>query len=160
MAHDYKHPGLNNNYLMNSFTNIAITYNDKSVLENYHVSEAFKIILYPINNIFDDLSDEEFKLFRKRFIESILATDMIHHFQSITVIKAKLDHLEIHNGKNVEKILKQTNNSIFSEQQEMINFMVHSADISHNVKSWSISRVWTKLIYEEFFNQGDLEKKE
>ena len=46
IIHDYGHPGLNNNYLIRTKDNLAIKYNDISVLENYHVSEAFNIICF------------------------------------------------------------------------------------------------------------------
>ena len=44
ICHDYKHPGLNNNYLMETNDSIAIKYNDISILENMHISETFKLI--------------------------------------------------------------------------------------------------------------------
>ena len=47
MIHDFKHPGLNNGYLMNTDDKIALTYNDVSVLENYHIAQAFKAIQRP-----------------------------------------------------------------------------------------------------------------
>jgi hypothetical protein len=159
VAHDYGHPGFNNNYLMNSKHDIAITYNDKSVLENYHSAETFKILLKPENNIFEDLNYDEFKLLRNRIIESILATDMSMHFHSISKLKGKIDYLEIDHGNNIEKLLKETKNSVFSEQQEVINFLIHSADVSHNSKPWNISKIWSRMIYDEFFHQGDLEKE-
>ena len=42
--HDFGHPGYTNNYLINTKNDIAIRYNDQSVLENYHISESFNII--------------------------------------------------------------------------------------------------------------------
>ena len=39
--HDVKHPGYNNDFMIKKDTEIALTYNDKSVLENYHISTAF-----------------------------------------------------------------------------------------------------------------------
>ena len=50
--HDYKHPGLNNNYLVNTKDPIAIRYNDVSVLENFHLGEAFKTLSDPDVDIF------------------------------------------------------------------------------------------------------------
>ncbi len=39
----YRHPGLSNNYFMATSHPLAIRYNDDSILENYHVSEAFMV---------------------------------------------------------------------------------------------------------------------
>ena len=44
ICHDYKHPGLTNAFLINSHHPLAMCYNDKSPLENYHASAAFGIM--------------------------------------------------------------------------------------------------------------------
>lgn len=43
-AHDYGHPGFNNPYLVNTRHEFAISYNDKSPLENYHAFSAFNLM--------------------------------------------------------------------------------------------------------------------
>lgn len=62
--HDFAHPGLNNNFLINSGHELAITYNDRSVLENMHVAEAFRRFEDDSMNFWDMMSKEEFKNFR------------------------------------------------------------------------------------------------
>jgi hypothetical protein len=44
MGHDLGHPGYNNNFHINASSDLAITYNDISCLENFHVSFLFKIL--------------------------------------------------------------------------------------------------------------------
>lgn len=42
--HDTDHPGFNNVFMVNTSSPIAIRYNDRAVLENYHVAMGFKIL--------------------------------------------------------------------------------------------------------------------
>ena len=41
--HDFRHPANNNNFEIMTLSDRALTYNNKSVLENFHVAEAFKM---------------------------------------------------------------------------------------------------------------------
>eukprot|EP00727_Mastigamoeba_balamuthi_P014521 m51a1_g9694 putative calcium calmodulin-dependent -cyclic nucleotide phosphodiesterase (598) ;mRNA; r:1362927-1364829 len=45
--HDVGHPGRNNNFHVMSGSDLALLYNDKSVLENYHLSTSMKILRKP-----------------------------------------------------------------------------------------------------------------
>jgi len=184
IIHDFKHPGLNNSFQINKKTKLANKYNDVSVLENYHVSAAFKIISKPNSNIFKDLQVEEYRVVRKRIVECVLATDMAKHTKAQTSLRMKLDSLKrmeqdkdneiCYSDMNVEKmnekgkkknlLLENLVNNLdvdnkFDRQQEILNFLIHSADISNPTKPFSICKVWTELVMEEFFLQGDLEKK-
>ena len=153
LGHDLGHPGLNTNYLINSYDEKTLVYNDISPLENYHSSLLFKIIRKDSCNIFDKFSDFDFRTLRKRIICEILSTDMKIHSKVLSVIKSKLI-----NNPNKILISKDTKN-IFEEQQSIFNFIVHCADISHNAKSFDISLKWVKLLSLELWKQGDKEKE-
>jgi hypothetical protein len=45
LCHDLQHPGMNNTFQCNARTKLALTYNDISVLENFHASVAFQLLL-------------------------------------------------------------------------------------------------------------------
>ncbi len=44
IIHDYKHPGLNSQYLIATKHPIGLEYGDKQTLERFHVAEAFKLL--------------------------------------------------------------------------------------------------------------------
>ena len=160
LGHDLKHPGQNNMFHITTRSKIAIRYNDKSVLENYHIANIFKLVKEDKYNIFKPFKPEEYRIMRRRIIEGILATDMKKHQKVIGKIKNRAEVFKIKNGKNFNKIFNETDaNKLFDAQQEVLNMLIHSADISNPAKPIKISEQWTDKVYEEFFRQGDLEKK-
>lgn len=90
LAHDVGHPGLTNQYLINVRSPLAVTYNDISVLENYHASCCFRTAASPEFNVFHGLTKECFQYLRQHIIELILATDMKLHFDVISHLRVGL----------------------------------------------------------------------
>ena len=164
LCHDYKHPGQNNLYQINAKTKYAMRYNDISVLENYHVSQTFKLLQKNEYNIFINFSPEEYRICRRRMIDGILSTDMANHQKVISAVKIKMDTFDIKNGENLEKIFisedEENLGKLFENQQCILNMIIHGSDISNPGKPDKISNEWTKRVYGEFFVQGDLEKKQ
>ena len=142
---------------MNDSTEIAITYNDISILENFHASLLFKTLRKSENNIFEKLSTIDYKIIRKRMISEILATDMANHGKVVSVIKSKIVLNE--NNEFRLNLLSGNEQSKIEEQQYLLDFMIHLADLAHNTKLFDISLKWVALLSEEFWRQGDLEKK-
>lgn len=142
IIHDYQHTGTTNNFHINSNSDITLLYNDRSVLENFHISEAFKVMRKDEANIIQNLSREEYREFRTLIIEMVIATDMSTHFQQVKTLKTLLSHTEF----SVDK-------------QKGLSYILHSADISHPSKMFPLHQRWTLLLMEEFFRQGDMEQE-
>ena len=159
VCHDVGHKGYNNDYQIKMYTDLAITYNDKSILENFHISETFKLLKNDKLNIFRNTSKNDFSYIRKRIIDMILATDMFYHSRIIALMKSRLENKNIKNGENSENIVKNSGNNLFNEQQEILNYLIHIGDISHNTKKFEITYKWSLLLTEEFWRQGDEEKE-
>lgn len=165
IVHDFKHPGLNNTYLINACHPIAVRYNDISVLEQFHISSAFKVLSKPNSNILCELSKEEYRIIRKRMVECVLATDMAKHTSALNSLKAKLETLRPlvqSTGTTFFELLVNyvPDNTKFDRQQEVLNYIIHCADVSNTAKPFDICKKWTSLVMEEFFRQGDKEKLE
>ena len=92
-------------------------------------------------------------------ISEILSTDMIFHGKLLSVIKAKISVIlnDEKKDKKIELLSKNPNNK-FQEQQEILDFLIHSADLAHNTKLFNISIKWVELLSNEFWIQGDKEK--
>ena len=170
LGHDIGHPGLTNTFQINSSSEIAITYNDSSCLENFHLAKLFTTIRKNETNIFEKLSSQDYKKIRKRMISEILATDMAIHGKVLNNIRSKIpDYLlqerndKEENNNNIKKfeLISDINNeeTTNEEKQALFDYFIHSADLGHNTKIFDISLKWVELLSNEFWLQGDKVKK-
>ncbi|MEW5307541.1 MAG: hypothetical protein WDW36_009929 [Sanguina aurantia] len=83
-VHDYEHGGMTNDYLIASEDQIALTYNDKSPLENHHLSAACKKMYHRDSNFSQNLKKAQFVQLRKMLIDLVMATDMKQHFSIVS----------------------------------------------------------------------------
>ncbi|XP_075687273.1 dual specificity calcium/calmodulin-dependent 3',5'-cyclic nucleotide phosphodiesterase 1A [Rhinoderma darwinii] len=137
--HDYEHTGTTNNFHIQTRSDATILYNDRSVLENHHVSAAYRIMQEDDMNILVNLSKDDWRDLRTLVIEMVLSTDMSGHFQQIKTMRNTLQQPE-----GIDK-------------SKAMSLILHAADISHPAKTWDMHQRWTDLLMEEFFRQGDKE---
>lgn len=131
MCHDLGHDGYTNAYHVNTFTDRAIRSNDISVQEMFHVAETFIILKKEENNFIEQLTPDEFKIFRKRVIGCILATDMAKHAADLSALKSTIETKQIKNGVNADQMInKENENSIFKSQQFLLECALHACDVS------------------------------
>ena len=91
IVHDVDHPGVNNIFLINSESPLAFAYNDTSVLENHHLSTAFKLLQRPELKWTSVLSKADAATMRKCMIKNILNTDMAVHKDGLQQLKSLPD---------------------------------------------------------------------
>lgn len=145
LGHDVGHPGKNNRFLVMINHEIAITYNDISVLEMMHASIVFKVLSNNTMNIFASLQADKFIQVRKLIIDMILATDLSKHFDILSYMRTKYN--------------ETSDFSIREIRGDLLRLCLKSADVGHAAKSIELHERWCLLIIEEFFTQGDLEKQ-
>jgi 3'5'-cyclic nucleotide phosphodiesterase len=89
-CHDHEHPGVNNAYLVETRDDIAIKYNDISVLENHHIASSFALFSHEKYNILQNFDKTEYKKMRSKLIGNILSTDMSKHFADQGKFKSRV----------------------------------------------------------------------
>lgn len=89
--HDVDHPGLTNQFLINSSSELALMYNDESVLENHHLAVAFKLLQNEGCDIFCNLSKKQRQTLRKMVIDMVLSTDMSKHMSLLADLKTMVE---------------------------------------------------------------------
>lgn len=116
--------------------------------ENFHAAESFAILNQTEFNFLEDFSRDDFKTFRLRFIGIILATDMARHTSDLAKIKTYMEQRGISNGNNRELLIdRESNKKEFDTKQQLIEFVVHAADVSTQTRSFDIAVEWTHLLF-------------
>lgn len=186
IIHDYEHKGVNNDFLVRFQDDLALKYNDRSPLENHHISAAFDVMLRKPYDIFANTEVELFIKLRKAVIAMVLATDMKIHFDVLgrfRLIEKKLARL---NGggapEGPEELLKEREvpgsegspaaapggaegggqeDELLPEDVSLsLQVCLKCADIGHVYCDSNVHLRWVQKLEQEFFAQGDKEEEQ
>ncbi|XP_019327736.1 PREDICTED: cAMP-specific 3',5'-cyclic phosphodiesterase 4D [Aptenodytes forsteri] len=150
--HDVDHPGVSNQFLINTNSELALMYNDASVLENHHLAVGFKLLQEENCDIFQNLSKKQRQSLRKMAIDMVLATDMSKHMNLLADLKTMVETKKV---TSLGVLLLDN----YSDRIQVLQNMVHCADLSNPTKPLELYRQWTDRIMVEFFRQGDWERE-
>jgi len=156
--HDVGHPGTNNFFQINTMSDAAITYNDKSVLENMHVSTAFDLMRQDQDcNWFELLEAGNQRTYiRRGLVHMVLATDMAKHAKHVDQLRSFVEEMEeqMEVSHETEEQLKM---HALEKKTFLLETLLHAADISNPTKPPHLMLRWTERILEEMWCQGDQE---
>lgn len=179
-VHDVDHPGRTNPFLINTNDNLAILYNDLSILESHHASYTFQLTKSSQSvNIFKNLDTETYKTLRQGLIDMVLATDMAKHFEHLTKFNRIFQNTFFNVDSTFEgltsdghraslasqdgghqAIASVSDTDMNSEHGVLIKrILIKCADVSNPCRPLKLSVEWTKRIAEEYFQQTDEEKE-
>ncbi|XP_062306147.1 cAMP-specific 3',5'-cyclic phosphodiesterase 4B isoform X1 [Osmerus eperlanus] len=150
--HDVDHPGVSNQFLINTNSELALMYNDESVLENHHLAVGFKLLHEENCDIFQNLSKRQRQSLRKLVIDMVLATDMSKHMSLLADLKTMVETKKVTSSGVL--LLDH-----YTDRIQVLRNMVHCADLSNPTKPLAVYRQWTERIMEEFSRQGDKERE-
>ncbi|KAG8290391.1 cGMP-specific 3',5'-cyclic phosphodiesterase [Homalodisca vitripennis] len=144
LCHDLDHRGTNNAFQTKTESPLAILYST-STMEHHHFDQCVMILNSENNNIFQSLSMEDYRYVMKVVENSILSTDLAMYFKK--------------NSKFMELIENGEFDWQSEEKKELLcGMMMTACDVSAIAKPWEIQHKVAKLVADEFFDQGDLEK--
>ncbi|KAM7359224.1 phosphodiesterase 6 [Cochliomyia hominivorax] len=144
LCHDLDHRGTNNAFQTKTESPLAILYTT-STMEHHHFDQCVMILNSEGNNIFQALSPEDYRAVMKTVENAILSTDLAVYF------------------KKRNAFLELVENGEFDWQSEekkelLCGMMMTACDVSAIAKPWEVQHRVAKLVADEFFDQGDLEK--
>lgn len=185
-VHDIDHPGVTNQYLINSELDLAILYNDRSVLENHHLAVTFTILKDKEVNIFQNLQNSAYRNIRRMIIDMVLATDMSLHLKLVADLKTMVETQRVivtNRGRSSMSPQPSTQPPLATaalaagvaspnipehrkillldnqeDKMQVLQTLVHCADLGNPAKHITLFRQWVDRIMREFFHQGDLER--
>ena len=173
-VHDFEHPGLTADHLVAVGHPWALLYNDRAVLEQHHLAEAFALLRHPIMDWTRQLESGQQLRLRKLVIQLVMATDMKEHFTllgSFGTLLHKTRHTTLLRrrqrasmsaaGSGSDGQQQQAQNcSGLSESETILVLQValKVADLGHLRAPLDIHRRWVAGLCSEFYAQGDLER--
>ncbi|KAI8925946.1 hypothetical protein BC831DRAFT_400568 [Entophlyctis helioformis] len=146
LNHDIDHRGTNNQFQKQAHTELANFYST-STMERHHFNHAMTILSHGTGlNILEHLNTADYQRVLKIIEQSILATDLGMFFA---------------NRGKVNEILKNKSfNVAQTEHKDLLRGAIMTCcDLGAMYKPWKSSRSTADSVYEEFFQQGDEEKR-
>ncbi|XP_076164388.1 phosphodiesterase 6 [Ptiloglossa arizonensis] len=144
LCHDLDHRGTNNAFQMKTESPLAILYST-STMEHHHFDQCVMILNSDSNNIFQSLSMEDYRRVMKVVESAILSTDLAVYFKKKNRFKELIDEGEF-DWQSEEK------------KELLCGMMMTACDVSAIAKPWDVQHRVAKLVADEFFDQGDLER--
>jgi len=154
--HDYEHAGLTNDFLIKTASKRALRYNDKSPNENHHVAAAFGLLQQEECNFLEGMPREENQIFRELVVDMVLGTDPKVSQGTLTRFKEFIKASGHDGHRSSDKACMP---STKEEAQLCLRLALNCADIGHLTMTWASHVKWVQRLEEEFFQQGDKEKK-
>lgn len=139
LTHDVGHVGLNNAYAIKTKSDLAILYNNESVLEHHHIALTFSLMNSDESNILERWNSKDREAFQTIVTQCILSTDM-----------------KLHDGMVDEALILATEikaNDFMTNDISRVSicrYLLHGADIANSVRPYTTSNKITKLIVAEF----------
>nr|XP_034190050.1 uncharacterized protein LOC117608685 isoform X2 [Osmia lignaria] len=144
VTHDLDHPGVNQPFLVATSNHLAALYQNTSVLENHHWRSAIGCLLE--SGVSDQLPANVRPELQRHISSLILATDITRQQEFLVRFKHYLD----------ENLLEMKRPD---DRHFILQIALKCADISNPCRPWDISRKWSYKVCEEFFRQGDYERR-
>jgi CheY-like chemotaxis protein len=141
LCHDLGHPGHNNDFLVKTESDLAMLYNNRSILENCHSFLLFRLLsTRPELNILANFSKDDIVTVRSILTDCILSTDPGLHNSYVSKLS----------GMDIQML------DMPEQKMLVLQCIIKMADISNVARKWDSSGYrWSCLVSQEFFKQGD-----
>ncbi|XP_070843829.1 3',5'-cyclic-AMP phosphodiesterase 7B-like isoform X2 [Chaetodon trifascialis] len=143
-AHDVDHPGVNQPFLIKTRHHLASLYQNTSVLESHHWRSTVGMLRESglLSHLPADMSQD----MEQQLGSLILATDISRQNEFLLTFREHLDNQDL-------------DLQLASHRHFILQIALKCADVCNPCRVWELSRQWSERVCEEFYRQGDLERK-
>ncbi|XP_033999803.1 cAMP-specific 3',5'-cyclic phosphodiesterase 7B-like isoform X2 [Trematomus bernacchii] len=143
-AHDVDHPGVNQPFLIKTRHHLASLYQNTSVLESHHWRSTVGMLRESglLSHMPADISQD----IEQQLGSLILATDISRQNEFLSTFREHLDNQDL-------------DFQLASHRHFILQIALKCADVCNPCRVWELSRQWSERVCEEFYRQGDLERK-
>eukprot|EP00929_Paragymnodinium_shiwhaense_P118658 TRINITY_DN9056_c0_g2_i1.p1 TRINITY_DN9056_c0_g2~~TRINITY_DN9056_c0_g2_i1.p1 ORF type:complete len:1018 (+),score=213.73 TRINITY_DN9056_c0_g2_i1:115-3168(+) len=141
LGHDVGHPGRNNNFLIQTSDKLAIRYNDRSVLENFHASTLTRLMTENTSMVVDSssvatLSDVNFS--------AAVWTGASQQAEGSCTSQAD-DHSPPSSG-TFRSLVSGMSPQVYSKVRQLIIALILATDTTNHMEALSTFRVWLNTL--------------
>jgi len=169
ILHDLHHPGTTNNFQVQVSSPVAQQFNDQHVLENQSLYLGLGLLEPGKSTDFLEagLLKEQRSSLRSTVIALVLGTDMQEHFNIMSAFKAKVmtrgavPHASPGSGLLPAPRPRASRHPSFTSEEKLLilKMGLKCADIGHVTLPPDVHLLWVRSLQEEFFKQGDIERR-
>ncbi|KAL4230000.1 cAMP and cAMP-inhibited cGMP 3' [Mactra antiquata] len=145
LAHDVDHRGYNNDFFKKLNLPMANLYTT-SVMEQHHYKQTVSILQAEGHDILSSMSSEEYRDILNFIRTVIINTDLALYFPNNKFLSGLIEKDEF-------------DIKLKPHRDGLISLIMTASDLCAITKPWETQKKTAKLIYEEFYMQGDEEKK-
>nr|CAD7401018.1 unnamed protein product [Timema cristinae] len=144
LCHDLDHRGKNNKFMLETESPLAAIYST-SIMEHHHFNQTVTILQQKGHNIFSKLTSSEYKQVLDNIKHCILATDLAMFFLNKTTLNELVTEDQFSWSNHEHRLLLKA-------------LTMTGSDLSASAKPWDLQMKTVRVIFEEFYEQGDAER--
>jgi len=169
--HDFEHPGLTGDHLVATAHSWALQHNDRAVLEQHHLSAAFRLLSTPGLDWTAGFSVQQREVLRATVIDLVLGTEMKEHFKLLGEFGNVLHRARLaasmrrrHRRSSVAGVDQPAEpapvvQAMLSDAERLLvlKIAMKVADLGHLRAPRDVHLRWVAGLCDEFYKQGDVE---
>lgn len=152
LIHDVNHKGVPNPILAQEEPEVASTYHNQAIAEQFSVSVAWTLLMRPD---FADLraaiyqTEEELRRFRQLVVNCLMATDIFD--PTLKALRDQRWNRAFHAPSDGIVAAEPEDRVINRKATIVIEHIIQASDVSHTMQHWRVYTLWNEKLFREMY---------